>query len=85
MMSVFDLFDGCMELATQSLCQPNPKNLRNLVDGKFPQSQLARALEYFVDGKVFSKDEVPTKLDLSDRIEACQIDCLAFTFREFLD
>ena len=63
MMSVFDLIQGRMELATQSLCQPNSKNLRNLVDCKFPQSQLAGALEYFVDRKVPTKDENKTRSD----------------------
>ena len=67
----------------QFLCQPNPKDLRNLVDCKFPQSQLTRALEYFVDRKVPTKDKIPTKLDLTDRIVALQVDCLVFAYRKF--
>src|ERR1700721_2064958 len=46
----------------------------DLVAGQPPQTELAAALEQFVDGKVPLEDEVAAVFDLGDRVEARQVE-----------
>ena len=57
--------------------QARAEDLGNLVGCQPPQSELAAALEQFVDGKVTFEDEVAAIFDLGDGIEARQLHPLA--------
>jgi hypothetical protein len=68
-MPVFDLIDCRGEFPGQSFSQAAAENLADAVRCQAPQTDLATALEDFVDGKVAFENEVPAVLDLCDRIE----------------
>jgi hypothetical protein len=81
-MTVLDLLeDGC-ELAAQSFVQPHAEDLADAVGGQTPESDLAAALEDFVDREVALEDEVATVFDLGDGVEAREIHLAALAFGE---
>ena len=75
MMAMLNLVDDGGELAGQPAVQARAEYLGNLVGCQPPQSELAAALEQFVDGKVPFEDEVAAIFDLGDGIEARQLAC----------
>src|SRR6201998_3399668 len=66
MMDMLDLIDDGGELAGQPAVWAGAEDLGNLVGCQPPQSELAAALEQFVDGKVPFEDEVAAIFDLRD-------------------
>src|SRR6266478_5314976 len=78
MMAVLDTVDDGGQLAPHPAVQAGAEDLGDLVAGQPPQAEFAAALEQFVDGKVALEDEVAAILDLGDRIEAREIELLAF-------
>lgn len=58
MMAMFDAFQDGGELARHSLVEAEAKHLGELVGREAEQSEVAGALEKFMDGEVASEDEV---------------------------
>src|SRR5215471_9810339 len=83
MMPVFDAVDHAGKLAAVAAGQTGAEDHRHLVGGKPPQAVFATALKQPVDREVAREDEVAAVLDLSDGIEARQVDRFALFGREF--
>ena len=81
-MSVGELLEGGVELAFESLRQPGAEDLGDLVGRHPPETQLAAALEDFVDREVAFEDKVAAVFDLGDGVEAAQVHPLAFLLGE---
>jgi hypothetical protein len=62
------------ELTSDSLVETKAEHLRELVGSEAEQSEVAGALEEFVDGEVASEDKVPTVFDLLQGVMATEID-----------
>ncbi len=77
MVVVLDAIDHGSELAAVPAAETGAEDHRNLVGGEPPQAEFATALEQLVDRKVALEDEVATILDLSNGIEAGQVDLFA--------
>src|ERR1700674_1417971 len=69
-MAVLNAIDDGGQLAADPAVQAGAEDLSAFVCSQGPYSELAAALEQFVDGKVALDDEVAAMLDLGDRIKA---------------
>src|SRR5262245_41868161 len=78
MMAMLDLIDNGGELAAHPALKAPAEDGGNLVCGQPPQAEFAAALEQFVDRKISLENEVAAVLDLSDGVEAREIEPLAF-------
>ena len=74
MVTVLGAVDDGGELATHPAIHTGAADCGDLVAGEPPQTELAAALEQFVDGKVPLEDEVAAVFDLGDRVEARQVE-----------
>src|SRR6516165_1144120 len=70
MVTVLDAVDDGGEFAAHPAVHPGAEDCGDLVAGESPQTDLAAAVEQFVDGKVPLEDEVAAVFDLGDRVEA---------------
>ncbi len=73
-MAMVEFLQHRVQLAAQPLVLPHAEDLSDHVGGQSEHAQLARALEDLVDREVPAKHEVPTVLDLIQRVLASQID-----------
>jgi len=73
-MAVFHLFQHRSEFATHSLVEAKAEHLRELVGREAEQSQVAGALEEFMDGEVPSEDQVATVLHLLQGVVPTEVD-----------
>src|SRR6267143_625179 len=71
------------EIAAVPAAETGAEDRRYLVGGEPPQAEFATALEHLVDRKVALEDEVAAILDLSNGIEAGQVDLFALLGGEF--
>src|SRR6516162_228110 len=74
MMAMVHPFQDGGELTSDSLVETKAEHLRELVGSKAEQSEVAGALEEFMDGEVPSEDDVATIFDLLQGVMASEID-----------
>src|SRR5215469_2313269 len=82
-MTVRDLIDDGGKLAPMLALQAGTEDLSNLVGCQAPQAEFAASLEQFVNWKVAFEYDVVAILDLTDGVNARQLDELAFLGGEF--
>ena len=63
-MAMFHSFQDGGKFASDSVVQARAEHLGEFVGGETEQSEVAGALEKYMDGEVPSEDEVATVLDL---------------------
>src|SRR5260221_3094775 len=82
MMAVLDAVDDGGQLAVHAATDAPAEDGRDLVGAEPPQAEFAAALEQLVDGKVALEDEVAAILDLTDGVEARQVELGALLLGE---
>jgi len=80
---VVAVVDDGSEFAAQFPGEPHTENLADAVGGQSPQTDLATALEDFVDRKMAFENEVPAVLDLRDGVKARETHLLRSLFENF--
>ena len=74
MVAMVHPFQDGGEFTSDSLVETKAEQLRELVGREAEQSEVAGALEEFVDGEVSSEDEVATVFDLRQGVMASEIE-----------
>jgi hypothetical protein len=72
--AMFDTFQDGSQLATHSLVEAEAEHLGELVSREAEQSEVAGALEEFMDREVASEDEVATLFHLLQGVMTTEID-----------
>jgi len=82
MVAVVQLVQDAVQFAAQSAVDAHSEDQGDLVSGQAQESQFAGALENLVNGEVPVENEVPTVLDLINRVAATKMDGPSILFRE---
>src|SRR6266478_5951910 len=81
-MAMFDLFERSVELPFELLGDAAAKDLGDFMGGHFPEAHLAGAFEDFMNREIPFENEIPTKFDLLNGVEAPQFHGLSLAFGE---
>src|SRR6266436_1516898 len=81
-MAMFDLFERSVQLPFELLGDAAAKDFGDFMGGHFPEAHLAGALEDFMNREILFENEIPTKFDLLNGVEAAQFHGLSLAFGE---